>query len=91
MRLRPCKDVAKFVPIIHVFKIDLFNRSACHDEAVVIVVANVGKLLVEHFDVLARSVFAHMSVGFNEVKLDLQRSVGEESQQVGFGHDFEGH
>ena len=53
--------------------------------------ANVGKLLVEHFDVLARSVFAHMSVGFNEVKLDLQRSVGEESQQVGFGHDFEGH
>ena len=52
----PVKNLAQFIPIINLFKVDLLYRSAGNYESVVILVPYVLKCLVELLYVFARSV-----------------------------------
>ena len=87
----PIQDLAQFVPVIHLVKIHLFHRGTGDDHAVVVVVPNFGKLLIESIQVLLGGIFGGVGHGLQKIHLDLQRGIGKTPEDLGLGGDFGGH
>ena len=75
MRTCPIEDLRHLAPIVHLLERHLLNRSARDDHAIVIVLLDRLKILVELLHVFNGGVFRRMSLDLHEVQLDLQRGV----------------
>ena len=71
--LCPLHDPAKLLPVVHLFKRQVFHRRAGDNHSVILFVAEVIKGVVEVYKMLLRRVFGLVGVGFHQIHLDLQR------------------
>ncbi len=84
-------DVGQFVPVVHLFKGELFHRRARNDHAVEGTVAYLRKGLVETLKMLRRGVFRLVALRPQERDVDLQRRVAEQTQKLCFRGDLGRH
>ena len=87
----PVKDFGEIVPVVHLVEIHLLDRRSGDDKSVVVFVFYVVETLVEHIDMLLWGVFRLMTVDIKQIEFDLQRAVGQQPEQICFGHYFERH
>ena len=59
MRTAPVHDLAKLVPVFHLFKIHFFDRRTGNDHAVVILILHRFKSLIETKHMLLRRMLRH--------------------------------
>ena len=91
VRGRPLHDLAQLVPIVYVLEVKQLNRRAGDDHAVKMTVLDLIKRGVEGLQMLSRNVLRLVRRRFQQLNLDLQRSVGQLAQNLGLGDDFRGH
>lgn len=91
MRFGPLENLAELRPVINIFELHFFYRSAGDDHAVVVLVADIVQGNVERLEVLARHVRGLMADGLEKVNLDLKGRVGELAQDLRFGLNLGGH
>ena len=91
VRLRPFHDLAKFVPVLHLLKLEVFHRRAGDDEAVEALVFYVLEGLVEGEQVFGADVFRLVGAGVQKGKLHLQGRVAQKPRELRLGDDLRGH
>ena len=87
----PVEDVDNLAPILHVFKAELLYGGASDNHSVKILLAEHLKVLVEKEHVLYWRVLGCMATKPHKVDFHLQRSVGKQAYEVGFGGHLQGH
>ena len=69
----------------------MLHRSTGNDHAVELLIAHLGKVAVEHHHMLYRRVLRGMTLQFHETDLQLQRCIGQQTDQVCLGRDLQRH
>ena len=85
MRLCPVHYLAYFLPVIHVLKFHLLDRSSCDYKTVEVHIAYLVKGLVEVQQVLAGGVPAGVRGGLHERDLYLERGIRQAAEYLGLG------
>ena len=89
--LGPLHDLAKLLPIVHLLKVQKLYGGTRDDHAVVFLVADVVKGLVEGEEMLLRRVLGLVGLSADEGQLDLQGGISQDSRDLRFGLDLFGH
>ena len=69
----------------------MFHRSTGDDHAVKLFVAHFLKIAVECLHVFNRRVLTGMRLNLHQMHIQLQRRVGEQTDEVGLGGNLQGH
>ena len=89
--LCPFEDFRDFVPVTHLLVIKLFDRSPCDDHAVELLCLEDFEILVEQHHVFDGRILRCVAFKAHEHDFELQRSIGEQSQQVGLCGNLQRH
>ena len=87
----PVKNLLEFIPVRHLLKLHLLQRSTGHNKSVKLLVSHALKSLIEHLHVLHRGVLGSMAAQLHQLELNLQRRVGEQTYQVRLSSNLDGH
>ena len=90
MRAAPVHDLAKLLPVLHLFKFHLFHRRAGDNHTVVILILHVLKGLVEADHVFLRCMLRHPA-DRQKLHINLQRCIAQEPRELGLGDDLGWH
>ncbi|MNE93736.1 hypothetical protein D3C80_1916240 [compost metagenome] len=71
MSLRPIKDFLQLFPVIGLFEVQLLDRSPGDDHSIEAVLLDLIESLVEHLQVLGRSILGGMGTGMKQDYLHL--------------------
>ncbi|MNL23460.1 hypothetical protein D3C87_1448500 [compost metagenome] len=71
MSLRPIKDFLQLFPVIDLFEVQLLDRSPGDDHSIEAVLLDLIESLVEHLQVLGRSILGGMGTGMKQDYLHL--------------------
>ena len=82
MALRPLKDLADLLPVIHVLVFHLLHRCPGDDQPVKIASLNIRKTLVEFIQMTHGSIFCLMALYCHKSDIYLQRCVGKGTQKL---------
>ena len=91
MCTRPIKYPRYLIPIGNFLKWHLFNRSACDNHAIVVPHFQIIKILIESFDMFGWRVLMSMSFYLHPVYLHLKGSIAQQTDQVCFSRNLQGH
>ena len=91
MGFRPLEDLAQLLPVIDLLEGQLLHWSAGDDHAVVGVVLDLVKGLVEGEHVLGGGVLADVRGHHQQIHLHLQGGIAQQAGQLGLGGDLGGH
>ena len=78
MTLGPFKDLGQLIPVVHFFKVHLFDRCSCHNQTVIVIILDILKGLVEALQMFCRCILGLMARHIEEIHIDLQGRVGKE-------------
>ena len=81
-------DGTQLVPVVDILVVEILNGRAGDDHAVKALVFDLVEALVERLHVLGRGVGGVVGGGFQKGDLHLQRAVGQQTRQLGLGHNF---
>lgn len=88
VRLAPLHNVAELIPVVHLMEIQIFHGSSGDDHAVKILRAHLGEGRIKGVQMAAVGVMTHITGGSQQLDLNLERCVGELTQELRFGHNF---
>ena len=91
MALRPLKDLADLLPVIHVLVFHLLHRCPGDDQPVKIASLNIRKTLVEFIQMTHRRILGLMAGHRNKCHIDLKRRVRQGTQKLQFRLFFQRH
>lgn len=77
----PVKDFLYLWPVLHVLILHGLDRSSRHNHAVKLLLAQFLEVLIEHHHVLYRCILRCMALQLHEVHLQLQRRIGEQTNE----------
>ena len=80
--LAPLHDLRDFVPIRDILELHVFDRRTRDDHAVVFFMADIVKRAVERRQIILRRMRRDIRARINEVNLDLQRRIAEQTQKL---------
>ena len=89
--LRPFHDLAELVPVIDPLEGQCLHRGPGYYEPVEFFAFHLGERLVERAQVLGGGVLGLMGGGADQNQLDLERGVGQQPYELGFGYYLRGH
>ena len=84
----PVENRLELVPVVHIFERHMLYRRAGDHKTVVIVVFERIEVFVELDEMIGGNVRGLMRGGLHEVDFDLQRRLGNQTQQLCFSLDF---
>ena len=84
----PVENLLELVPVVDLLEIEVFDGRSRHHKTVVIVVFERVERLVELHQMVGAHVRGLVGGGLHEVDLDLQRALGDQTQQLRFGLDL---
>ena len=82
MVIGPLEDLLQFLPAVHLLIFNLFHRCAGDDHAVIVIVPNILKGLVELIQVVYPGILRLMAARRYECNVQLERRVGEGAQKL---------
>ena len=82
MRLRPLHDLFQLIPVIHIFKRNLFHRSSCNDKSIKLLLLDLFKRLIKLMQMTGGCIFRYMSWYTDKYNIHLKRCVRERPQYL---------
>ncbi len=87
----PFKNAAQLVPIVNLFKLHIFNGSTCNHHAVKAFALYIFKDLVKLEHMLFGNIFRFMRSGLEQLRLDLNRRIAQQTQYLRLCLDLRRH
>jgi len=88
MGFAPFHDFHQLVPIFHLFKFHLFDGRACDNQTIPILLLYLVEGFIEGKQMILRCVFGFVASGMNQLQLNLQGGIAQETGKLCFGIDF---
>ena len=82
MRARPREDFGNLSPVADLLVLQLLDRSTRNNHAVVLLIAHLLEVTIEHHHVLDGRILGRMTLQLHEAHLQLQRGVRQETDKV---------
>ena len=89
--LAPLHDLTQLVPVFHIAEVQVFDRGAGDDHAVVGAILHLVKGAVEGAQMILVDVLGDVAGGLQQLHLHLEGGVGELAHELGLGDDLGGH
>ena len=80
---RPLHNVTQFIPVVDLFKIQLFHRRSCYEDTVKVLILYPVKGGIKVLQMLPCGVFWQMCLGIDEGDINLQWGIAEQSKKRG--------
>ena len=91
MSLAPLHNLAKFGPVVYIFKVHQLHRCTGDHHAVKLPVFQFVKALVERKQMLLRDILWTVGTGVHQLQIDLQRGIAQKPAELRFCGDLGGH
>ena len=88
MGFAPFHDFHQLVPIFHLFKLHLFDGRACDNQTIPILLLYLVEGFIEGKQMILWCVFGFVASGMNQLQLNLQGGIAQETGKLCFGIDF---
>lgn len=87
----PVENLDYFVPVLYIFESHCLYRCSCNYHSIVVLAGYLVEVLIEHHHMLDGSVLRSMALEFHKHDVNLQRSVRQQSYEVGLRCNLQRH